>query len=301
MNSPQAKPKTSEGGSDPITSSVALGLASWAYQAHGPLMDGDVVRGVPLIAVTCMTVFGTQLAGYAARRALDYIDYINAHTPYGLHGDAGFVTSLDQIEDDLLELPRGPYCGAFEGEAIFADYQSNALTIAPAGEGKSTGVTMPNIFSCAGEDMLIFDMKPELHDVAEQHLEAIGERVIRYDLSGQYAKPSHEYAGLCILHDDYTRPGGLEDVTADAAQMAASLRPSKGSGADSGGGDNDRFWLEGERSLIRWALQLVAMIKGENASLGDVCHLLNDPDELEKALKWCAGRLPDGEDGNDAL
>jgi len=66
---------------------------------------------------------------------------------------------------------------------------------------------------------------------------------------------------------------------------------------ESEGEGGNKFFREGSRTLIRFAIQITVLIKGHEATLGDVLQMLSDRKSLLQHALWAAGKL-EQEDGS---
>lgn len=184
-----------------------------------------------------------------------------------------------------------PIWGAYKGKPVFIDYASNSVTFGPAGSGKSTGGTMPTILAVKDSKIYI-DFKGEISCTTKSELEKRGESVHILNLGGILEDTLGTSARINILDviiDNFERPSGLTDVTSDLRELSTLLSPDpvkKG-----GGGDQNKFFTEGERSLIEYIIVQNILIHHRNANLGQAYQLANKVDELHKEAQWVCGRL----------
>lgn len=265
------------------------GLALVTMQSQGPLLHGPVISIVPAIALMIFLMALFKLSAQGLHFIADRIDLHAAQTPYGLYGDAGLITKRSEIEDELCD-EAGPYFGMFQGEELIVDIESNAVVVGPAGSGKTTGFVMVSTLTIQ-ESCVIPDFKTELACVLKKPLEARGQSVRVINLGGLYEDrlgPSDTYNPLSVLVDNLWRPGGLMDMSAELTELSAQLHPIKD---DDAGGSNARFFAGGTHDTIGAATAFVLLTKEDKATLGDVAQLLNDPDELLKAMLYMSGQL----------
>ena len=84
------------------------------------------------------------------------------------------------------------------------------------------------------------------------------------------------------------------DVSDDVHELCMQLYPEPpGAGTDS----EDGYWRAGARRFLGFGIQMCVLIKGYDATLGDVAQLLNDRTSLLQHARWAAGRLEQREDG----
>lgn len=278
-----------------LARSVIVGrLAYSGWQHFGP----DVLGwdgGINWPAALSLGVMGL-CAVTAIRDAFDWLadgaEHLIAAAPTGSKGTARFVRSLREIRADLLSGQSGPYWGALKNEAIFADFEACAYTIGPSGSGKTTRVVQPMALALKGRSKAILDFKSELTPMLADALRARGEqvRIINLgDLFEERVGASDTYNPLTLIAGLYGEDGGLRDLTETLHQLCLQLYPEPTGGA--GGQDDNRYFRDGSRRIIGFVIQTCVLIDGENATLGDVLHMLSDRDALLHHAQWAAGRL----------
>ncbi|PTN12489.1 type IV secretory system conjugative DNA transfer family protein [Nitrosomonas aestuarii] len=267
--------------------SIAGGLVWWALQLDAPLAGGHV---------DWFSAFVYFMAGlfclHTAIRLLEnishFIDFLASRKPSGQHGSAAWA-KIKEYKDALSRSKRGPFWGrALDGSrpALFFDYASNAMTIAPAGSGKGIFTVVTNIMSIL-HSKVIADFKGELVCMCKAALEKRGEivRVLNpgnlwQNIIGQ----SDSYNPLDIIADDLTRPSGLRDVMDDLREMCAQILPEPGDKET----DNSYF-REGSRRLITDAIFFEVMVDLFDATLSSVALLIENRTRLEDMARWVAG------------
>lgn len=184
---------------------------------------------------------------------------------------------------------------------IISDFEANAMVLGPAGSGKTSAVVLPTILAIR-ESKSITDLKPELVFVTKRALEERGEKVHVLNIGGvkeHLLDVSAQYNPLCIITDDFERPGGLHDISDDILEMCLQLKPEPDTvGVGSSG--NEYFEI-GSRDLIGFAIQTCVLIDGRNATLGDVASLLNDKEALLRHAQWACGRLEQDTENGEAV
>ena len=277
---------------------AALAAASWAVlQRSGPVLSGAEINTIPALAACFLVIGGSVIAADLMGFAAEFFDWIKARMPTGLKGTAGFVKALRELRGDLIAWGWGPYWGTFGGREIISGFSSNALTVGPSGSGKGVGSVLTNILSIR-ESKTIIDFKGELSCMLAEPLRRRGERVKILNLGDVWTDllgTSALYNPLCVIADNYTRPGGLLDVSDDCHEITMQLYPEPGGGDKDGNG----YFRIGSRTLIGFAIQFSILTYGLNATLGDVSNMLNSRAELLRNAQWAAGRL-EQKDGTQA-
>ncbi|MCP5244898.1 MAG: type IV secretory system conjugative DNA transfer family protein [Burkholderiales bacterium] len=267
--------------------SIAGGLVWWALQLDAPLAGGHV---------DWLSAFVYFMAGlfclHTVIRVLEnlsnFIDFLASRKPSGQHGTAAWA-SVKEYKHALTKNKRGPFWGrALDGSrsALFFDYVSNAMTVAPAGSGKGIYTVVTNIMSIR-HSKVVADFKGELVCMCKAALETRGEivRVLNpgnlwHHIIGQ----SDSYNPLDIIADDLTRPGGLRDVMDDLREMGAQLLPEPGDKE----GENTYF-RKGSKELISNGTLFEVMVDLYDATYSSVALLIEDRTRLEDMARWVAG------------
>ena len=275
-----------------------LGTASWYVLSYtGPIVQGTEIAPLPAAAALCLTGACFVAAADLWWHLGDILDLVRATTPTGLKGTARFVRRLREIRHDLLKRDWGPFWGTHRrGEPIFADYASNALTLGPAGTGKGICVVQPMVMAIRASKTVVC-FKGENTCVLANALRRRGEvvRVLNLgDLWTEIIGPSDEYNPLAVIADNFWRAGGLRDVSDDIHELCLQLYPEP---EGQGGKDDNRYFRDGSRSFIGFAIQTCVLVHGYEATLGHVSQMLNDRRSLLQHALWASGRLEQrGED-----
>ncbi len=272
--------------------SLIIGIGAYnLLQFTGPIIVGVEINGLSALVVGFLLASVAALLSDGFWYLGNVFERRSARTATGRKGTAGWVKSLDEISHDLIPEGWGPYWGTFRGKEVMADFASNALTVGTAGSGKGVGVVMPTILS-NHESKTIIDFKSELSCCLARVLRERGETVHILnigDVNADLLGPSAEYNPLCIIADDYWRSGGLMDVSDDIYELCMQLYPEPSGSGD--GGDDNRYFRDGSRDLIGFAVQMCVLVDGYGATLGDVALMLNDRESLLRHAKWACGRL----------
>lgn len=273
-----------------IPAAVAVLISGSVYDMAGPILVGGGINiisaGAMLVLVPSAFTLSASILVYTA----GVLDLLAARQPTGRKGTSGWVKRRSQIKRDLTKRYWAPYWGVLNGQELFADYASNALTIGTAGSGKGVGVVQPMILSIH-ESKTVVDFKGELACVLAPALRRRGEIVHVLNLGDLWTEQIGEsdiYNPLCILAENYSREGGLLDIDDDMREMCLQLLPEP---AEQVGRDGDGYFRDGSRSFIGFAAQMAVMLDGPNGTLGDVAQMLNDRKSLLWHALWASGRL----------
>ncbi|GJL72930.1 MAG: hypothetical protein NMNS01_21290 [Nitrosomonas sp.] len=271
----------------PMVAGIATGLVWWAMNLNPPLVNGHIDGFSALIhffaGLFCLHTVIRLLENLA-----QFIDFLSSREPTGQHGTAAWA-SVKEYKHALTRSKRGPFWGrALDGSrpALFFDFVSNAMTIAPAGSGKGICTVVPNIMSIR-HSKVVADFKGELVCMCKAALEKRCEivRVLNpgnlwRDMIGQ----SDSYNPLDIIADDLTRPGGLRDVMDDLREMGSQILPEPGEKE----GENTYF-REGSRRLTADAILFEVMVDLYDATFSSVTLLIENRTRLEDMARWVAG------------
>lgn len=274
-----------------LAPTLFIGFVGWKALEHlGPVHAGPEILPLPALAAAVVGVCAIKTSRELLLFAGNGLHWMRARRAIGLKGTAGWIIKRREITPELKKRGWGPYWGVFKGREIIADYASNALTLGPAGTGKGVGCVMPTILAIRHSKTVI-DFKGELSAVLSDVLRTRGEtvRIINLgDLWTEIIGASDAYNPLCLIVDDFWRPGGLQDVSDDLHEMAMQLYPEP---AKSGHGGDNLFFRDGSRGLIAFAIVACVLVYGEGATLGHVAELLYDRESLLRDAQWVAGRL----------
>ncbi|MEP5730213.1 MAG: type IV secretory system conjugative DNA transfer family protein [Sulfitobacter sp.] len=271
-----------------IPLAVTSAGAWYAWDHFGPVFYGSAINPPSAIAAAVLAVCGITALSDALWSISKGFDGLAAKTPTGAKGTAAFITEIEDLEHELDPNDEGPYWGSIEGQGVVSDFASNALVIGTAGSGKTTGQVMPSILTIPGSK-LITDMKSELTCVLTDALRARGEEFhfLNFgDVNAEILGPSGSYNPLNLIADNYVK-GSLLDISSDLQEMALQLYPEP---ANDGNGDN-KYFRDGSRDLLKFAMLISVLIDGPNATLGDVTALLDDREVLLNHALWACGRL----------
>lgn len=263
------------------------GLAWVCMQIGPPIVDGELqlwavfVYYLAFLGCIRLTVFFLQFL-------VLLLDWHSTRTVTGRSGTAGWA----RVKDFARELCRkyvGPFWGVNAGRdktPLFADYASNALTLAPAGSGKG-------IYTVVAMGMSIFfskifsDFKGELVCMLKKPLEKRGE-IVRVLNPGRLWQDrigeGDTYNPQDIIVDDLYRPGGLRDLPDDLREFNKQLLPEPSERES-----ENSYFREGSRNLNAFAELAEAMIEGYDATLSSVALLIEDRTRLEDHARWIAG------------
>lgn len=266
---------------------IAAGLVWWAYHLNPPMMGGRIDWFSALIHLLA-GLFCLQAVIRSLDNAAHYIDFFASREPTGKHGTAAWA-GIKEFKHGLSKDKHGPFWGRYAGDsrpALFFEYASNALTVAPAGSGKGIYTVVPSIMSIR-HSKVVADFKGELVCMCKAALEKRGERVrvlnpgnLWSDIVGH----GDSFSPLDIIADDITRSGGLRDVMDDLREMCAQILPEPGDK------DTDNsYFREGSRRATADAVLFEVMVDLHDATLSSVALLLENRTCLGDMARWVAG------------
>ncbi len=279
-------------GAQPLVGAAVLGVGSWyVLDWSGPVVVGTDIDPVSAAAALGLFVAGSTALSHSLEFGAKALDWMRVRMPTGLKGTAGWVKRLSEIKHDLVWKRWGPYWGVFKRREVIAGFEASAYVCGTSGSGKSTKLVQPQAMSLKGYDKFIIDFKSDLAPVLAPALRRRRESVRILNLGGlfpEHVGESDEYNPLNIIADDCWHAGGLQDITDDVFEMCLQLYPEPKGG---GGKDDNRYFRDGSRTLIAFAIQMAVLLHGYEATLGDVVQLLNDRENLLNHALWAAGRL----------
>lgn len=270
-----------------MVAGIAAGLVWWAMNLNPPLVNGQIDGFSAFIHF-----FAALFCLHAVIRLLEtisnIIDFVSSRKVTGQHGTSAWA-KVKNYKHSLTKKKTGPFWGrALDGSrpALFFDYVSNAMTIAPAGSGKGIYTVVTNIMSIR-HSKFIADFKGELLCMLKAALEARSEIVrilnpgnLFLDIVGQ----SDSYDPLDIIADDLTRPGGLRDVMDDLRELTTQILPEPGDKE----GENTYFRI-GSKDLMSNGILYESMVDLYDATFSSVALLIEDRTRLEDMARWVAG------------
>ncbi|MXS77909.1 type IV secretory system conjugative DNA transfer family protein [Nitrosomonas sp. JL21] len=267
---------------------VTVLLVGWSNSLPLPMMAGRVVDWFSALIHFMAGLFCLHTAIRLLENLSHYIDLFGSRKVSGQKGTSAWA-KVKEYKDALTKDRRGPFWGcALDGPrpALFFDFASNAMTVAPAGSGKGIYNVVPNIMSTR-KSKVVADFKGELSCLCKSALEARGEivRVLNPgNLWSEIIGKSDSYNPLDIIADDLTRPGGLRDINDDLRELGMQIQPEPGEKET----DNSYF-REGGRFLIGLGSLSECMVDLHDATLSSVALLLENPQRLEDTARWLAG------------
>lgn len=266
---------------------LALGAAAYiVLRRSGPVMTGAEINAVPALAACFLALSVAAVVSELFLLAGGLFGYLEAKTPTGHKGTSGWVKSLRDIKKDLTQKGDSPYWGAFRGAPVMADFESNAMCVAPSRSGKGVSTVLPNLLSIRA-DKIHLDMKGENTACTKKALKARGEIVRTLDLSGQFEN-SDRYNPLDLIADNLERPRGLMDVVGELSGMAKQLCPDP---TRMGGSGDNKYFTNGAQDLIAWGKLQCVLTYHRKATLGEVRHMLSNRSALHREAEWACGRL----------
>tara|TARA_R110002033_G_scaffold147311_1_gene184600 strand:- start:3510 stop:5150 length:1641 start_codon:yes stop_codon:yes gene_type:complete len=231
------------------------------------------LAGVWTFGIGVLDLLRTLLLWIARRRA---------ETPTGVFGDAAFA-DLRDCADFGLTGPEGLFLGAKDGVPLFFNGKAHLLTVAPARQGKGTGVVIPNLLHYSGS-VFVTDPKGELAAITARHRqETFGHNVIflnPWKLNGLRCDRYNPLQPLIDMAADPRRHHELGDA---ARANAFMLEP------EPAGGDKNRFFRDGTRNILE-GMQLHFATRGrpERCTLPELWRAIKNTDLLELTLREMA-------------
>lgn len=274
-----------------VLPALLIGGGAWYFLEYtGPVLVGVEINTLSLLPATLLVMSGAAILSDGLWALGNILDKKSAKTATGLKGTAGWVESLDEIQHDLIDEGWGPYWGTFKGKEIMAEIGSNSVVVGTTGSGKGVGMVQNNILSIRGSKA-VPDFKGENACITARVLRERGEDVYILNIGGVFTDilgESAYYNPLCLIADSFWRRGGLQDISDDIHEIGKQLDPEPVEHDDQNG---HKYFKDGSRNLIGFAIQMCILIDGYNATLGDVAALLNDKQRLLQHAKWACGRL----------
>lgn len=267
---------------------IVSGLLAWGCMQVGALYVNGELQWLAAALYFFTGLCALRLFIHGLNYIALFLEWLSAHEPTGKDGTASWAKKKDVVKE-LSKTQSSPFWGrAAIGAktAIFSDYASNALTIAPAGSGKGIYSVITNGLSIKSSKVFS-DFKGELVCVLKEALEKRGETVRVLNPAGLWQDiigTGDCYNPLDIVVDDLERAGGLRDVPDDLCEQSTQILPEPANSD----GDN-KYWREGSRSCISIAMILESMIEGRDATLSSVALLIQDRQALEHNLRWVVG------------
>ncbi len=262
---------------DPLIQLIISGAAAWGLAFIWSFWDTEYCW-LPALLLLAALKLPFDLLRWALIQLISKLGRVIANTPSTNHGSARWATLRDFRDE--LNPNSGPFWGMLDGKPLFIDYESSALTVAPAGLGKTTCTVIPNLCSMpASMGLIVPDYKNELAVMTKSVREGLGQQVVCLNPSGineDILGPAARYNPLVILCDDWD--GSQSDMIADARGMALRLSPEPARA-----GENE-FFRKGARNLITFVLLYLVIHLGHGANLSEALRLIRDPSRLKGAL-----------------
>lgn len=275
-----------------IPAAIIIGTAAYyAMEALGPVMTGPDVNWPSAIAAGMLGI--SIIAGVADSLKLlsNGLNLLAAKTPKGHKGQSRWA-SLRDIRKVTKRTGWGVYLGVYQAawyrrkHALFTDI-TNMAVFGTTGSGKGAGSVVPNLLAIR-DSKLSLDMKGSNSVMVKNALERRGEQFYALNIGNQFPNVlgTAFYNPLHLVADNYLRAGGLLDIVSDCAEMAQQI-------CDDPPGDkgDDPFWQEGGRGIITTAMQQCLLVRGREATLGDVQQLVSDRGRLRDELLWASAKL----------
>lgn len=275
-----------------IVPSILIGGGAWYVIQNytGSLIVGFVINPygiIPsLLLVLAIVSFGEDFFWSLANR----LEIKSGYYPTGQKGTARFIETIDEIAHEL-ENQDHPYWGCIQGFPVFSKIGSNAAVVGTSSSGKGISSVLPNGLFIKGSK-LFSDLKSENACILARTLRERGENVRILNLGGintHILGESDYYNPLCLIADAYHTPGNLIYVSDDVQEWNLQLNPEPVGQVSS---DGNKYFRDGARDLLGFAIQIAVILHGDEATLGHVASMLKDKQSLLKHAQWVCGRLP---------
>lgn len=267
------------------------GLSCWAWsEVGGPLVIGGQINLLPALATGGMALSALTLGGAMLQITANLCQRRKVLIPTGAKGTAKLLRSTSTLKHEMVPKDEPAiYMGMVDGKPVRPWLEACAFIVGPSGSGKSTRLYLQIILSLLGASCVIFDFKSDVTPQVARPIRQSGTDLIILNLGRLFEElvgPSASYNPLCVVTDAFWRRGGLEDVPDIVRSLCFQLEPQR-----EGEKNDDSFWQNSNRRWGGIAIQVLVIIKGENATLGDVLQLLNDRRDLLRHMQWACGRL----------
>ncbi len=267
---------------------VLAGLAAWGLTHVYESRDTELFW-VPMLLLILVAAGTVALARSGLSLGIKAAQKARAMIPSTAKGTAVWGRWSD-LKHAMS--PSGPCWGLLEGKPLRLDYEAAALTVAPAGAGKTSQVVIPALGTIK-TSVVVPDLKGELITVAGPLRRRMGQMVYCLNPPRLFIEQAGEparYNPLVILADDWehSRP----DMIADARAIALQLCPEPAKASE------NKFFRSGSRKIIAFACLVEVIDKQAEATLSSVYQLIADPGRFREAVY--AGLASDALDGEIA-
>jgi type IV secretion system protein VirD4 len=231
---------------------------------------------VPTLLLIALVAAPVALARNAIGGAIGMSKRAMAHIPSTAKGTARWATPSDLKKGRKHQ--SGPFWGLFEGKPLFLEFEAAALTVAPAGTGKTTTIVINNLCSIE-TSMIVADYKGELAACCAEARRKMGQKVYCLNPSGLFtdqAGAPARYNPLIILVDDWEH--SQKDMLADARAMALQLVPEPPRTGE------NIFFRSASRKIITFASLVEVIEKGREATPSTVQSLVANPVAFREAV-----------------
>jgi type IV secretion system protein VirD4 len=266
---------------------IVSGLLAWGCFQVGPLYIGSEPQWLPAALYSVTALMGLRIVIHCLIFIARFFEWASAHKSTGKGGTAKWGTYKD-LKGVICNEESGPFHGrtADNKKPLFIDFESNSLTVGPAGSGKGIYSVITNALSIK-KSKVINDFKGELSCILKNPLQERNEKVrilnpgkIWHEILGD----GDCYNPLDIIAVDLERPGGLLDVPDDLKEINNQLLPEPAESSK-----DDSYWRDGARKCIGIAMLIECMIEGRDALLMSVALMIDDREALEHNLRWVVG------------
>ncbi len=230
---------------------------------------------VPLVAAALLSGSLVALIRMGLVRAIDAAKQARALVPSTAKGTARWAGWKDLKS---AYCGGAPFWGLLDGKPVRIDYEAAALTVAPAGAGKTSRIVIPQLASIK-TSIVVPDLKGELVAVAAPLRRRLGQKVYALNPSRLFIDQAGEparYNPLVILDDDWRF--SRVDMIADARSIALQLCPEPAKASE------NKFFRSGSRKIIAFGCLVEVIDKGADATLAGVYQLIADPNRFREAV-----------------
>lgn len=274
----------------PLLKAALVGAVAIVALAEAPPFWVAGYDAIQIASFGGLIFAGPPLLAAALLKLADWIDRVEARIPSGAKDAASFAKSIRYLKGRAKPWQAAPYWGTLRGKGVFGDVKSGALILGPAGVFKDVSHAGPNLCALAskGAGIVCMDLKADMAVIYGPMLEKLGYEVVYLNYGGLFSDrvEGSSYNPLSLLVDSLTQ-GSLSDVSADATEMALQIYAEPKSEGEGG----NKFFRNGSRKIIVFAMVVLVLIEGEDATLGGVLTLIQDRDLLLQYAQWAAGTL----------
>tara|TARA_Y100000589_G_scaffold327804_1_gene370406 strand:+ start:951 stop:1469 length:519 start_codon:yes stop_codon:yes gene_type:complete len=157
---------------------IVSGLLAWGCFQVGPLYVGSELQWLPAVLYGVTALMGLRIVIHCLAFIARFFEWTSAHKSTGKGGTAKWGTYKD-LKGVICKEESGPFHGrtADSKKPLFIDFESNSLTVGPAGSGKGIYSVITNALSIK-KSKVINDFKGELSCILKKPLACIFHQTI---------------------------------------------------------------------------------------------------------------------------